>query len=101
MYAYETNGFFRHLILDDANIPSLLSAPYLGFRTPYDPSNELIQSTRRFILSKDNPLFYQGKYGSGVGSYHTKEQLVWPMSIIMEGMTLIIDNNTRKDLDYV
>jgi meiotically up-regulated gene 157 (Mug157) protein len=101
IYAYETDGFSQHLMIDDANIPSLLSAPYLGFRTAYDPSNKLIESTRRFILSKDNPLFYEGTYASGIGSEHGKNKLVWPMSIIMEGMTLIIDNNTKNDLDYV
>jgi len=61
----------------------------------------LIQSTRRFILSKDNPLFYEGKSVSGIGSEHTQKNFVWPMSIIMEGLTLVINNSTKKDLDYV
>ncbi len=88
-------------MIDDANVPSLLSASYLGFKTPYDPSNKLIQSTRRFILSKNNPFFCQGTYASGIGSNHTPEEFVWPMAIIMEGLTLTIDNNTKHDLDYV
>jgi meiotically up-regulated gene 157 (Mug157) protein len=69
----------------------------LHFKTPYDPHDQLIKSTRRFILSKDNPLFYQGEYGRGIGSPHTSTGCVWPMSIIMEGLT----NNAEKNLDDV
>ncbi|CAF2027781.1 unnamed protein product [Rotaria magnacalcarata] len=101
IYAFETDGFSQHLLIDDANIPSLLSATYLGFKTPYDPSNLLMQSTRQFILSKGNPYFFQGKNVSGIGSQHTAANYVWPMAIIMEGLTTIINNNTIKDLDYV
>jgi meiotically up-regulated gene 157 (Mug157) protein len=88
-------------MVDDANIPSLLSAPYLGFKTPYDPSNKLLKSTRQFILSKNNTQFFRGQYASGIGSRHTPTGFVWPMSIIMEGLTMTIDNITEKDLDYV
>jgi meiotically up-regulated gene 157 (Mug157) protein len=101
IYAYETDGFSQYSLLDDANVPSLLSASYLGFKTPYDPSNELIQSTRRFVLSKNNSLFFQGQFASGIGSKHTRENFTWPMAIIMEGFTVDINNNTKRDLDYV
>ncbi|CAF0991309.1 unnamed protein product [Rotaria sordida] len=101
IYAFETDGFFQNLLIDDANIPSLLSASYLGFKTSYDPLNQLIQSTRQFVLSKYNPLFFQGKYAWGIGSQHTQKNYVWPMAIIMEGLTISIDNNTIKDLDSV
>ncbi|CAF0719175.1 unnamed protein product [Adineta steineri] len=101
IYAYETDGFSKYLLVDDANVPSLLSASYFDFKTPYDPSNELIQSTRQFILSKNNTLFFEGKYASGIGSQHTQARYVWPMAIIMEGLTMIIDNKTKIDLDYV
>ncbi|CAF3898861.1 unnamed protein product [Rotaria sp. Silwood2] len=97
IYAYETDGFSQSLLLDDANVPSLLSASYLGFKTPYDPQDQLITSTRNFILSKDNRLFYQGQYAYGIGSHHTEVHNVWPMSIIMEGLT----NTTKKNLDSV
>ncbi|CAF0847970.1 unnamed protein product [Adineta steineri] len=101
IYAYETDGFFKYLLVDDANVPSLLSASYFDFKTPYDPSNKLIQSTRQFVLSKNNTLFFEGKYASGIGSQHTQARYVWPMAIIMEGLTMIIDNKTKIDLDYV
>jgi meiotically up-regulated gene 157 (Mug157) protein len=97
IYAYETDGFSQPLLLDDANVPSLLSASYLDFKTPYDPTDELIASTRNFILSKSNPLFYHGQFANGIGSHHTREQYVWPMSIIMEGLT----NNSEYNLDTV
>ncbi|CAF1040151.1 unnamed protein product [Rotaria sordida] len=97
IYAYETDGFSQTLLVDDANVPSLLSASYFGFKTPYDPPDQLIISTRNFILSKDNPLFYQGQYAYGIGSHHTPIEYVWPMSIIMEGLT----NNSKENLDSV
>jgi meiotically up-regulated gene 157 (Mug157) protein len=97
IYSYETNGFSQSLLLDDANVPSLLSASYFQFKTPYDPHDQLIKSTRQFILSKDNPLFYQGELINGIGSHHTSLEYIWPMSIIMEGLT----NNSQENLDYV
>lgn len=97
IYVYETDGFSKTLLIDDANVPSLLSAAYLGFKTPYDLEDKLILSTRNFVLSSDNRLFYQGKIAHGIGSHHTAAQFVWPMSIIMEGFT----NNSEKVLDSV
>ena len=63
--------------------------------------NKILQSTRQFILSKDNSLFFQGNFAHGIGSEHTSKQFVWPMSIIMEGFTLMLDNHTKNDLDSV
>jgi meiotically up-regulated gene 157 (Mug157) protein len=48
---------------DDANIPSLLSAPLSGYLDRDDP---IYQNTRRFVLSKENPYF---AYGSVINSY--------------------------------
>ena len=101
IYAFETDGFSQHLLLDDANVPSLLSAAYLGFKTPYDPQDRLLQATRRFVLSSRNPLFFKGTNGSGVGSDHTEKGHVWPMSIVMEGFTAHMENTTNENLDSV
>ena len=101
MYAFETNGFSQHLLLDDANVPSLLSAAYLGFKTPYDPHDRLLRATRRFILSTRNRLFFKGANGSGVGSDHTEKGSVWPMSIIMEGFSAHLEDAANENLDSV
>jgi hypothetical protein len=96
IYAYEVDGLGNALLEDDANIPSLLSIPYLG----YDYHPEIFANTKRFILSSDNPWFHTGRFDgveySGIGSLHTNhiESSIWPMAMIMEG--LISDNSTHK-----
>jgi meiotically up-regulated gene 157 (Mug157) protein len=59
IYSYEIDGFNNSNIMDDSNIPSLLSLPYI---CPDDiPINHPIyQNTRKFILSSDNPWFFKG-----------------------------------------
>jgi len=84
MFAFEVDGFGNRLFIDDTNVPSLLSIPYLGYTTADDP---LYQNTRHFVWSSFHPWFYKGKYGDGVGSPHTGEDYIWPMSIIMKGLT--------------
>lgn len=64
IYAYEVDGLGHRNLMDDANIPSLLSLPYL---CPDDvPMNDTIyQNTRRFVLSTDNPWFFRGSVLEG------------------------------------
>lgn len=85
IYAYETDGFGQYNLMDDANIPSLLSIPYLG----YQGDETIIQNTRRFILSEANPYYYQGKCARGIGSPHTPINHVWHLSLIMQGLTAV------------
>lgn len=84
IYAYETDGFGNYVLMDDANVPSLLSIPYLGYRPVGDP---LYQQTRRFILSPDNPYYFQGRAGVGIGSPHTPHMQIWPIALSMQGLT--------------
>lgn len=84
IYACETDGMGHYSMIDDANIPSLLSIPYIGYA---DVEDELYQNTRKFLLSPENPYYFEGKYAKGIGSRHTPEQYVWHMGLIMQGMT--------------
>lgn len=84
IYAYETDGFGNYNLMDDANVPSLLSIPYIGYRGVDHP---IYQNTRRFVLSEDNPYFYRGAFAEGVGSPHTPKGNIWPIGLIMQGMT--------------
>lgn len=86
IYAYETDGLGRYNLMDDANSPSLLSMPYLGYCDREDP---VYQNTRRFILSADNPYYFQGSIAKGVGSPHTPKGYVWHIGIIMQALTSV------------
>ena len=54
IYAYEVDGLGHHTLMDDANVPSLLAAPYLGFCRVDDP---VYRATRAFVLSEGNLFF--------------------------------------------
>lgn len=84
IYAYETDGKGNHLLMDDANVPSLLSIPYLGYTSADDP---IYQNTRRFVLSHANPYYYQGTASAGVGSPHTPDRYIWPIALAIQGLT--------------
>lgn len=95
MYAYETDGYGNYNLMDDANVPSLLSMPYLGYCTPDDP---LYQNTRAFALSHDNPYFYRGSQAQGIGSPHTPPEYIWHIGLIMQGLT---STNADEQIDLV
>lgn len=84
IYAYEADGLGRFRLMDDANVPSLLSLPYLGYLAPDDP---VYQNTRAWLLSGENPCYFRGKAACGVGSEHTAKGNVWPISLAMQGLT--------------
>lgn len=84
IYAFEVDGFGNSLCMDDANVPSLLGAPYLGYCKADD---SLYQNTRKFVWSDNNPYFFKGKAGEGIGGPHVGLDYAWPMSIIMKGLT--------------
>ncbi len=94
VYAYEVDGLGNSILMDDANVPSLLSAPYIGYTTE---SSYIYRNTRRFLLSKDNPTYYVGKVARGIGSLHTSNGYVWPIALLMQGFTASSDAE-RKDV---
>jgi uncharacterized protein len=83
IYAYEIDGLGGAKFMDDANVPSLLSVPLLG----YAYNAKAYAATRAFVLSRANPYYFRGHFASGVGSQHTPSNFVWPMSLIMEYRT--------------
>ncbi|MBS1609179.1 MAG: glycoside hydrolase family 125 protein, partial [Bacteroidetes bacterium] len=84
VYAYEVNGFGSYNLMDDANVPSLLSLPYLNALPVGDP---VYQNTRKLLLSSYNPFFFKGKAAEGIGGPHAGMFMIWPLSITMRALT--------------
>jgi len=84
IYAYETDGFGNYELMDDANVPSLLSLPYLEACDAADP---IYRNTRSFVLSGANPYHYEGSLAKGIGSPHTPEGYIWHISLCVQAMT--------------
>lgn len=85
VYAYEVDGLGGVLSgFDDANIPSLLSVPLLGW-SGYD--HEIYLATRKKILSNENTHYFEGTQLKGIGSPHTPKTYVWPMALVVQGLT--------------
>jgi hypothetical protein len=93
IYAFEADGYGNQLFVDDANVPSLLSLPYLGAVRPDDP---VYLNTRRFVLSDDNPYFFRGKAAEGIGGPHVGRDMIWPLAIIMRGLTSTDDKEIAR-----
>ena len=98
IYAYETNGYGSFNLMDDANVPSLLSLPYLGAVKNTDP---VYVNTRKFLLSEHNPFFFKGKAGEGIGGPHVGVDMIWPISIIIRGLTSNSDTEIKRCLDLL
>ena len=96
VFAYEADGFGNHTFMDDANVPSLLALPYLQSTHFGGDLSVLLadkrgytvyQNTRRLLLSDSNPFFFKGKAAEGIGGPHAGLNMIWPLSIIMRGLT--------------
>jgi meiotically up-regulated gene 157 (Mug157) protein len=83
VYAYEVDGLGNSLLMDDGNLPSLLSFPFLGWKG----NDDTYLRTRAMILSTDNPYWYSGTAAKGIGSPHTPENYVWPIALATQGIT--------------
>ena len=84
IYAFEVDGFGNAYLMDDSNAPSLLSMAYLG---DVDVNDPIYRNTRRFVWSEDNPYFFKGTAGEGIGGPHIGYDMIWPMSIMMKAFT--------------
>ncbi|MGT2716400.1 glycoside hydrolase family 125 protein [Streptococcus respiraculi] len=98
IYAFEVDGLGNASIMDDPNVPSLLAAPYLGY---CDLDDEVYQATRRTILSKENPYYYEGEYAKGLGSSHTFYRYIWPIALCIEGLTTKDQAEKERILDLL
>ena len=94
IYAYETDGLGNYNLMDDANVPSLLSLPWLAYCGKDDP---IYKNTRAFVLSKKNPYYFEGASAKGIGSPHTPDQYIWHIALTMQGLTSD-DEEERKEL---
>ncbi|KAH7930264.1 hypothetical protein BV22DRAFT_1028488 [Leucogyrophana mollusca] len=79
IFAYETNGLGSRYVMDDANVPSLLSLPYLGFLNRTQPA---FVATKKMLMSRQNPYYAKGANFSGIGGPHVDAWNPWPMSQI-------------------
>ena len=96
VFAFEVDGYGSQLLMDDANIPSLLALPLLGF---VDATDEIYQNTRRMILSQQgNPYFLKGTAFSGIGGPHIGLRNAWPMSALVQAMT---SNDAEEIMDCI
>jgi uncharacterized protein len=94
IWAYEVDGFGSRLLMDDANVPSLLGLPYLESSLDAD----LYARTRRFVWSERNPWFFKGTAGEGIGGPHEGKDMIWPMSQIIYALTSTSDAEIRQAL---
>ena len=92
VYAFEVDGFGSRFLMDDANVPSLLSMAYLDPEMALDP---VYQNTRRMVWSGYNPYFFRGRAGEGIGGPHIGVEHIWQMSIMMKAFTATDDDEIQ------
>lgn len=84
LIAYEVDGFGSCCLMDDPNVPSILSLPYLGY---CNLENEIWRNTRKYVLSKNSSFWAEGK-AKGLTSPHTGVlDHFWPMATIVQALT--------------
>lgn len=98
VFAFEVDCFGSQLLMDDANTPSLLSLPILGF---IGKTDTIYRNTRDMILSEWNPWYFKGKFAKGIGGPHTGQDMVWPMSLLMQIQTSTNESEVRQLVDVL
>jgi meiotically up-regulated gene 157 (Mug157) protein len=95
---YEIDGYGGTVFMDDANMPSLLSIPILGFMSN---SHNIYKKTRDRVFSLNNPYFYKGVSGFGIGGPHEGRNFAWPMYLIVAAMTSNNDEEITELLNVL
>ncbi|ROT41854.1 Six-hairpin glycosidase-like protein [Sodiomyces alkalinus F11] len=99
VFAYEVDGYGSSVLMDDANYPSLLALPLMGF---VDAGNEVYQNTRRMLLEKEgNPYYLTGREFRGIGGPHVGLLNAWPMSLLIQAQTSDDDDEIKECIDLV
>lgn len=98
IYAFETDAISNYMLMDDANVPSLMAMPYLNCISSND---KVYQNTRNFILSEDNPWYFKGSAGKGVGGPHVGQDMIWPLSIIIQALTSTSKKEIKECLNIL
>jgi hypothetical protein len=97
IWAYEVDGYGSQLLMDDANVPSLLGLPYIAS----SPDAAIYERTRKFVWSEKNPWFFRGTAGEGIGGPHEGKDMIWPMSQTIYAITSNADADIRKALAMI
>lgn len=98
VFAFEVDGFGGRYVMDDANIPSLLTLPDVGF---LDKDDETYKNTRKLIFSSSNPYYVEGPHFKGIGGPHIGVEHAWPMSQIARIRTSNDDDEIKEAIDLL
>ncbi|KAK9783734.1 hypothetical protein SCAR479_00293 [Seiridium cardinale] len=99
VFAYEVDGYGSSILMDDANYPSLLALPLMGF---VDANDETYKNTRKMLLAKEsNPYYLAGREFHGIGGPHIGLQNAWPMSLLVQAQTSDNDTEILECIDLV
>ncbi|RSL84723.1 hypothetical protein CEP51_003736 [Fusarium floridanum] len=99
VFAYEVDGYGSTILMDDANYPSLLALPLMGFCDVDDP---IYQNTRKMLLDKGgNPYYLEGNAFKGIGGPHIGLRNAWPMSLLIQARTTSNETEIKECLDLV
>jgi len=96
VYAYEVDAFGNFYCIDDGNVPSLLSLPYIE---AVKPSDKIYLNTRRLVLSPGNPYYCEGTAANGPGGPHVGMDMIWPLGLIVQGLTSTHPQEIRQCLE--
>ncbi len=95
VYPYEVDAYGNFYCIDDGNVPSLLSLPYLG---AVNSNDRLYLNTRRLVLSEANPYYCRGKAAEGPGGPHVGIDMIWPLGLIVQALTSRDEREIRRCL---